>query len=324
MLLLVVGCATDKQVISKAADVHAGLEPAVLEDQELASYFEQIGDRIVTAARELDSEHFGPQSHKSDEDTSWMYKDMQFHLVNSKTLNAFTTGGKHMYVYNELFQSCRNEDELAAVMSHEYAHVYCRHVAKGINRQNAMLGATAAAGVAGAAVGYNQNEWSGALGYGAAAAGAAALAGQFIGMGYTRDDENEADKYGFWFYCHAGWDPNRFSGFFQTMIDKGYDKTPEALSDHPKLANRVAATRDRVKQLPATASEWRRPPIADEAKFHELQARAARIGKSAPNDKSLAQAQLMLAAFPSCVAPDELPDQKQAQAVIVQAMKKGK
>src|SRR4051794_36470831 len=96
LLCLAVGCATDKQVISKAADVHAGLEPAVLEDRELSAYFQQIGDRIVETAQDLDREHFGPSSHNENEDSSWMFKDMQFHLVNSKTLNAFTTGGKHM------------------------------------------------------------------------------------------------------------------------------------------------------------------------------------------------------------------------------------
>jgi len=50
-----------------------------------------------------------------------MFKDLQVHLVNSKTLNAFTTGGNHMYIYNQLFQEARSEDELAGVMSHEYA-----------------------------------------------------------------------------------------------------------------------------------------------------------------------------------------------------------
>src|SRR5690349_20415712 len=87
LLVVGVGCATDKQVISKAADVHAGLEPALLEDRELSAYFQQIGDRIIETAQELDQQHFGPSSHNEKEESSWMFKDMQFHLVNSKTLN---------------------------------------------------------------------------------------------------------------------------------------------------------------------------------------------------------------------------------------------
>jgi predicted Zn-dependent protease len=325
VLLLIVGmgffagCATDRQVISQATTVHQGLEPAVMNDPQLSNYLEKVGQRIVDVADELDKQGYGPASHKKGEDTSWMFKDMQFHFVNSKTLNAFTTGGKHMYIYNELFQTVKNEDELAAVMAHEYAHVYARHVAKAMDRQYAMLGLAAGAGVAGAAAGYSADDKQGALTYGSAAAGAALLAGQFLGMGFTRDDENEADKLGFQFYVRAGWDPDRFAGFFQTLIDKGLDKTPEALSDHPKLSNRVAATKRRIQELPSNAEDWRRRPVASDSEFRELQARAARLGKSMPNDKSLQQAQLMLASFSSCVSPDEQPDQKQAQAIIARA-----
>jgi predicted Zn-dependent protease len=323
ILLLAGGCAvSDRQVISQASDVHKGIEPAVIDDPELARYFQQIGDRIIEQAEQMSAEGVGPGRHQRDDDTSWMYQGMRFNLVNSKTINAFTTGGKHMYMYNELFQICNSEDELAAVMAHEYAHVYCRHVAKGMERRNMILAGTAGAGLAGAAVGYGQDEAQGALTYGASAAGAALLAGQFIGMGFTRDDENEADKYGFRFYCRAGWDPNRFSGFFQTLIDKGYDKTPEIASDHPKLNSRVQATRERIGQLPPEARNWRRPPIADAARFKQLQQRAQRLGKSMPNDQSLEQAQLMLAAFPNCVTPDDQPEQKRAQTLIAREMRK--
>jgi predicted Zn-dependent protease len=324
VLIISAGCASDRSVISQANDVHKGLEPAVITDQMLADYIDQIGQRIIAAAQEQDREHVGPKAHKSGEDTSWMFSGMKFHFVNSKTLNAFTTGGKHMYVYTELFATCKNEDELAAVMAHEYAHVYCRHVAKGMNRQYTILGVAAGAGAVGAAAGYNQDKTQGALTYGGAAAGAALLAGQFIGMSFTRDDEAEADKYGFLFYTHAGWDPQRFPGFFQTLIDKGLDQTPEIASDHPKLASRVAAAKQRIKQLPPEARDWRRPPIADDARFRQLQQRAIDVGRRMPNDKSLQQAQLMLASFSSCVSPDDQPDQKQAQAIIAQAMKEQK
>jgi predicted Zn-dependent protease len=193
-----------------------------------------------------------------------------------------------------------------------------------MNRQYAILGTAAAAGAAGAAVGYNQDEGEGALTYGAVAAGAALALGQYFGMGFTRDDENEADKLGFAFYTRAGWDPTRFAGFFQTLVDKGYDKTPENLSDHPKLSNRVAATQRRIGQLPPDASQWRRPPVADEKRFAEMKGRAAQIAKNTPKDKSLEQARLMLASFPSCVTTDEQPDQEQARAIIYQAKQEEK
>jgi len=102
------GCAvTDRQVIDQAQQAHSGLKPAVIEDRELADYIQAVGDRIVNAAQEADRQHKGPDAHFKDEDRAWMFSNkMQFHFVNSKTLNAFTTGGEHMYVYTELFQLC--------------------------------------------------------------------------------------------------------------------------------------------------------------------------------------------------------------------------
>src|SRR5687767_5184240 len=130
--LFAAGCASDAQVMQAASGMHQQLEPAVIEDPELANYLQSIGERIISSAKELDQQGYGPKAHKSS-DSNWMFGDkMKFHFVNSKTLNAFTTGGEHMYIYTPLFMQARSEDELAAVMAHEYAHIYGRHVGKGM------------------------------------------------------------------------------------------------------------------------------------------------------------------------------------------------
>jgi len=305
------GCASDSQVRSQAEETHAQLEPAVMKDAELAGYLQQIGARVAAAAQELDKEHVGPKEHFK-EDNSWMFSTDEFHLVNSEQLNAFTTGGSHMYVYTQLMQTCRSEDELAAVVSHEFAHVYCRHVQKGMDRQMWALGGAAALGVAGYAAGGKQHGTE----YAAYGVALGMVAGNFLGMGFTRDDEAQADEYGFQFYCRAGWDPNRFSGFFQTLIDKGLDKTPEAMSDHPKLSTRVANTDKRVAQLPADAAKWRRPPIADAQQFAALRQKSAQLAKAMPNDQAAQKAQAILAAFPSCVARSDQPGQSSARCQV--------
>jgi predicted Zn-dependent protease len=230
--------------------------------------------------------------------------------VNSKTLNAFTTGGEHMYVYTALFQLCKDENDLAAVMSHEYAHVYSRHVQKGTQRQYAIIGTALAAGAAGALAGGKEH----ATEYGSAAGGAALAAGQLLGTTFTRGDEAQADEYGFYFYTHAGWDPQLFGRFFQLMIDKGYDKGVSYLSDHPSLASRVQIAKERASKLGPEARQWARPPVADAARFRQLQDRAAQLSKTLPDDASLAKAQTLLAALPrSCLTPAIQEDQIEAQ-----------
>jgi predicted Zn-dependent protease len=319
------GCASDASVIQQAETTHKSLQPAIIRDPELANYLQSVGERIIAAAKLADEQHVGPKTHfDKGQNDDWMYSatKMQFHLVNSKTLNAFTTGGEHMYIYNQLFQECKTEDELAAVMSHEYAHVYCRHVAKGMNRQIPLLvGGALAGGAAGYALGGKDNKGAAA----AAGAGVGAAGGQFLNMGFTRGDEEEADKYGYWFYTHAGWDPNHFGDFFQHMIDKGYDKTPAMLSDHPTLASRVEKAKQWTKDLPRNADDWRRSPIANASRFHQLQQRAARFAKSLPDDKSLESSQELLQALPrSCVAPQDPPDADEARERLAEKAQRAK
>ncbi len=315
LLLLVVGCASDKQVISQANDAHSEIKPAVITDPVLDGYLQQIGDRIVSVAREMDAQGYGPKAHKNA-DSSWMFEGVQFHMVNSPTLNAFTTGGQHVYLYSELFITSKSEDEFAAVVAHEFAHIYGRHVQKGMNRQYMVLAGAAAAAVGGAAVAGEDNRMTGA----AVGAGVGLAAGQFLGLGFTRDDEDEADKLGFQFYVRAGYDPAKFPDFFRQMIEKGHDTSPEITSSHPKLSNRVKNAERRVSELPPNASQWRKPQVVGPQRFVQLQNRAKSYAAKVPKDKTLQAAQLMLAAFPSCVAPEDLPNQKKAQEELLKSM----
>jgi predicted Zn-dependent protease len=311
-----VGCATDRQVIDQAQDVHHELEPAVVDDQELAQYLRDVGARIVDSARELHQKKYGPKSHFK-EDADWMFSnEMEFHFVASETLNAFTTGGEHMYIYTKLLQTCRTEDELTAVMAHEYGHIYARHVQKGMDRQYMTIGGALLAGGAGYAVGGKKH----GLEYAGYAATLAYAGGTFLGMGYTRDDEAEADELGFDFYVRAGWDPDKFDDFFQAMIDAGYDSKSDITSDHPTLASRVAAAKKRAQSLPPEAKSWRKPPVADASRFAAIQKRAGQISASMPKDQSLEAAKTLLAAVQSCVLPNDPPERAEAKAKIEKAM----
>src|SRR5207244_1118849 len=128
-----------------------------------------------------------------------------------------------------------------------------------------------------------------------------------------RHDEAQADEWGFIFYSVAGWDPDHFGDFFQSMIDAGYDKTPTMMSDHPMLKDRVVAARQRAADWKAKHDDqFRKPPVADPASFTRLKQRAAQIAASTPSDESLKKAQGLLASFSSCVAPtDDQPEQVQ-------------
>jgi predicted Zn-dependent protease len=313
VMLLSTGCSmfrpTDQAVVAQAQHVHGELQPAVMKDAQVQAYMDKIGERIVHAAGEYNKDPKKTEDKRNKADNAWLYSgEIRFHLVNSKTLNAFTTGGQHVYIYNELFQQAKSEDELAAVMAHEFAHIYCRHVAKGMTRQTEGAAIGAVGMLAGAAVGKDTGAQVGG--------GLAGAAAQFLNQGFTRGDEDEADKYGFSFYTRAGWDPNHFADFFKAMIAAGYDKTPGYMSDHPTLASRVQKVNQWVKDLGPNAGR-ESGPIASASQFRDYQERAATIAKRTPDDSTIQNGQQLAAALPhSCVMPTDPPEAVAARSEI--------
>ncbi|MCJ7440031.1 MAG: M48 family metalloprotease [Thermoanaerobaculaceae bacterium] len=59
-----------------------------------------------------------------------------FALLDTGTVNAFSGPGGYVFVTRGLFQSCRSEAELAAVLAHECGHVAGQHVLTEIKRTN--------------------------------------------------------------------------------------------------------------------------------------------------------------------------------------------
>jgi len=317
--LATTGCVSDKSVIDQATQTHEQLQAAIVTDQQLATYIQKVGDRIVEQGRAMDKRGEGPSQHfNKKEDSSWMFQDMKFYLVKSSTVNAFTTGGNYMYIYTALFDMCKSEDELAAVMAHEYAHVYSRHVQRGTQNQYTALAVAGAAGLAGAAVGGKENAVSYGMGSAAVAYSAAA---PFL-TSFTSGDENQADKYGFQLYCRAGWDPDKFGDFFQRLIDMGND--PKAGGDHPPLGERVANAKRRRDELPSQSKTWRKPNVATDSSFATLTAKSKQYTAQAPKDAASKQAQTLLAAFPSCVTVDNQPQQVKAREEIKETLTEAK
>ena len=312
------GCASDKAVIAQANQFHTGLEKAVMDDPTLDRYINDVGQRIVQTAARLDRQGYDP-TNDSDEQNDWMFSErIKFYFVNSKTMNAFTTGGEKMYIYNELFQRSETEDELAAVMAHEYGHIYGRHIHNGMNRQIAsMLGAGAVA-----AAGYAAGGQEKGAQYAQYGAGAGMLLAGVANAGFSRKDETEADKVGFDFYVRSGYDPDKFGDFFRKMAAMEAQKGgggPEFLASHPSLASRVKFAGEMAREWKQKHPDWRerlREPVASGARFRDLQARAREVGARMPDDKSLETAQTLLGALPrSCLNPDtpQTPDVKAAQ-----------
>jgi len=274
------GCAgptvspTDQTLLKETGELHARLEPAVMERQDprLLRYFEQLANRITTAAKELDKE--GVIQSRAAGSKDWMFsKDIDFHLVDSPSPAVFTPGGRHIYIYDGLFQQCRNEDELASVFCHEYAHVYARHAQKEIKR--------------------DPN-----------AAGEEGLLEPFVSLKYTPAHDRTADTIAYAIYLKAGWDPARHADLYKRLLTDGTGGL-----DAAALREKV----DAKHETPAGARDWGQPPVADDARFAQLQAETHAVVAGASRNT---RAQLLLAAFPNCLSPADTREQLRARQAL--------
>jgi len=179
-------------------------------------------------------------------------------LLRERQINAFATLGGYIAVNAGLILAADREDEVAAVVSHEIAHVTQSHVLRGVERAQrdsvpillAMLGAIAVAQSSG---GNSSDD----------AMMAAVMSAQGLmaqrQIDYTRGNEAEADRIGIRTLARSGYDPKAMADFFeklQRVVRTGQgserERTPDYLQTHPVTLTRISEARERAKQIATT------------------------------------------------------------------------
>jgi len=183
-----------------------------------------------------------------------------FFLLKDRQINAFATLGGYIGMNAGLILTAEREDEVAAVLSHEIAHVTQQHVLRGVERAQRdqipiLLGMLGAIVLAQAAGGTSSGDASQA----ALASGMGLM--QQRQIDYTRSNESEADRVGIYTLARAGYDPEAMAGFFERMAqatrgNRGgeRERTPDYLQTHPVNTTRVGEARQRAEQIARDSS----------------------------------------------------------------------
>lgn len=152
-------------------------------------------------------------------------------IFDQPQVNAFAMAGGKVAVYTGLLQVAENDDQLAAVIGHEIAHVTERHVAERMARVMATdLGANVLVGVIG---GNSVNAIRGT-------SMAVSMGAQFgLLLPFNRAQESEADEEGLYFMARAGFDPRESVNLWQNMQASKDREVPEFLSTHPSSSTRI-------------------------------------------------------------------------------------
>ncbi len=204
----------------------------IIDAPELAGYVRSLGYRLLAASE------YGP-------------REFTFFLVDAPSINAFAMPGGYIGIHAGLITATQNEDELAAVVAHEIAHVTQNHLARGYQKANRMNLPMTAAMIAAILLGAQNPELAEAT-IAATTAGAAQMQ-----LDFTRAHEKEADRLGIDTLAAAGYDPHSMAGFFQKLQEKSRyygSGVPEFLRTHPVNESRIADAEGRARTLPDAAS----------------------------------------------------------------------
>ncbi|MDF1820799.1 MAG: M48 family metalloprotease [Alcanivoracaceae bacterium] len=182
--------------------------------------------------------------------------DLAIVVVNAREINAFAVPGGVIGLNAGLFLNAGTEDEVAAVVAHEIAHVSQHHFLRRYADAQRMNRAVLAAMLASLAVAIAGEADAGMAGL--AATQAAAIQQQ---LAYSRHHEREADRVGMQTLQEAGMDPTAMPRFFEKMLreQSSLSNAPEFMLTHPVTESRISDSRARALQAPPhrlTASRY--------------------------------------------------------------------
>ena len=191
----------------------------VIDDPVVNSYINQIGNKLTG---NIPPQPFG----------------IRFHIIREDTFNAFAGPGGNIFIFSGLIEALETENELAAIMAHEIAHVTLRHVQDMVERSKRTSFASMAGLVAGILVGLG-----GAPAAGTALSMGSMAAGQTMMLSYSRENELQADFFGLKYLSDAGYHEYGMLSALRTIRSRewfGEDEIPTYLRTHPGAAERMS------------------------------------------------------------------------------------
>jgi predicted Zn-dependent protease len=195
-----------------------------------------------------------------------------FQVVEDETPNAFALPGGFIFVNTGLLKIADEEDEFAAALAHEIAHVAARHLTCQATKQQLL---TLLALPAGAVLGG----WGGVL----------ARQGMNVGMPaafmkFTRANEAEADYLGLQYMYAAGYDPNGAISIFE-KLELLQRQKPGALSRifaaHPMDSTRIDKAQEEIQRILPSKPEY----VVTTSEYHDIRERLITLDNRPKSDQ---------------------------------------
>jgi hypothetical protein len=229
--------------VGKMASQELEASAKLVKDPVVTEYVNRIGQNLV---------------RNSDSKVPFTIK-----VLDDDDVNAMALPGGFFYVNSGLILAVDDEAELAAVMSHEIAHVALRHWSRTQTRAQIANLATIPLIFVGGGIGYAARQMAG-------------LGGLLTFSKFSRNFEAEADYFGLEYMYKAGYDPNAFVTVFeklQALEKKKPGTLSKAFASHPQPPDRIQSSQREI----ATILPAREQYIETTSEFNDVKARLAAI-----------------------------------------------
>lgn len=165
-------------------------------------------------------------------DTSSRKGELEFKLsvVKDNTVNAFALPGGYVFVHTGLLSFVRTDGELAGVLAHEIAHIDRRHSMQAVGR------AVGLSLLVQLVMNHRDNDSREQI----RKIGGVAI--NLALLGYSRENEYEADQFAVTFMTGAGFPKQDLANFFRRLETQSGGSSPDFLrflSTHPPTGERI-------------------------------------------------------------------------------------
>jgi beta-barrel assembly-enhancing protease len=171
-----------------------------------------------------------------------------FTIIDSDTINAFAAPGGWVFITSAAVRAATSEDELAAVLAHEIAHVVRGHalgsIKKGRWANVAKTALDTSVTLDQQSLGDLTQVFEGAMDD---------MIDGILVKGYSRDTEFEADRIGVAIMAHAGYDPQALVRYLKILAAESGGGDGGFQATHPKPADRIAKVAAQSDALGARA-----------------------------------------------------------------------
>ena len=227
--MLLTGCATvynpvtnreESTLIGEKEEIRIGREAAAsLEKQYGLVKNVQLNTRLINIGKKVAQKSGRP------------HLPYTFKILKIKDVNALALPGGYIYVTEGLLKEVQKDAQLACVLGHEIGHVNARH---GIKRVESQLGYSLIYSIL---LGKSDKDIK----------NLATLTFNLTSLGYSRQDEFQADELGIKYAYKAGYDPYGMAQFLKILKEQ-YKRTPSQIevffSTHPHVDDRIERAKE--------------------------------------------------------------------------------